>query len=155
MFTNGKDSGSNTINWKEDPRDYIEKVGMFGISLDGARTGNDITFTVTMDAVKTTTDSQDLRLFVAAVMDTIKYPGSANGLTEHHNAVIELLTGLTGKSINLISGSDTKESFTWTMRSEWIDHPDFSWQISGLKVVAWIQDYKNKDILQVREYLFD
>jgi len=155
MFTNGKDSGSNTTNWKKDPGDYIEKVGMFGIRLNGTRSGNELSFNVIMDAVKSTTNAQDLRLFVATVMDTIKYPGSANGLTQHHNAVIELLTGHTGKNIKLISGSDTKESFNWTMRSEWIDHSDFSWKISGLKVVAWIQNYKNKEILQVGELSFD
>ena len=155
MFTNGKDSGSNTTSWKNDPRDYIEKVGMFGIRLNGTQSGNDISFDVELDAVKSTTSSRDLRLFVAAVMDTVKYPGSANGLTEHHNAVIELLTGNTGKSIKLISGAVTKESFTWSMRTEWINHANLTYNMSGLKVVAWIQDYSNKEILQVNELNFD
>jgi hypothetical protein len=155
MFTNGKDSGSNTTNWKNDPKDYLDDVGLYGVRIYGSQSGNDISFDVELDAVKSTTSSRDLRLFVAAVMDTVKYPGSTNGLTEHHNAVIELLTGNTGKSIKLISGAVTKESFTWSMRTEWINHANLTYNMSGLKVVAWIQDYSNKEILQVNELNFD
>ena len=154
MFTNGKDSGSNTTNWKNDPKDYLDDVGFYGVTIAGTQSGNDISFDVYLDAIKSTTDSRDLRLFVAAVMDTVKYDGSANGLKEHHNAVIELLTGDTGKNIKLISGVVTKESFSWTMRKEWLNHPDFSYNMSGLKAVAWIQDYSSKEILQVNEFNF-
>ena len=154
MFTNGKDSGSNTTNWKNDPKDYLDDVGFYGVTIAGTQSGNDISFDVYLDAIKSTTDSRDLRLFVAAVMDTVKYGGSANGLKEHHNAVIELLTGDTGKNIKLISGVVTKESFSWTMRNEWLNHPDFSYNMSGLKAVAWIQDYSSKEILQVNEFNF-
>jgi hypothetical protein len=154
MFTNGKDSGSNTTNWKNDPKDYLDDVGFYGVTIAGTQSGNDISFDVYLDAIKSTTDSRDLRLFVAAVMDTVKYDGSANGLKEHHNAVIELLTGDTGKNIKLISGVVTKESFSWTMRNEWLNHPDFSYNMSGLKAVAWIQDYSSKEILQVNEFNF-
>jgi hypothetical protein len=76
-------------------------------------------------------------------------------LIEHHNAVIDLITGDTGKSIKLISGVVTKESFSWSMRTEWINHSDLTYNMSGLKVVAWIQDYKNKEVLQVNELNFD
>jgi hypothetical protein len=155
MFTNGNDSGSNTTNWKNDPNDYLEELGMYGIRISGNQSGYDIFFDIELDAVKSTASSRDLRLFIATVMGEVKYDGSANGLTEHHNAVIELLTGDTGKSITLISGVVTKESFTWSMRSEWINHAYFSYDISGLKVVAWIQDYNSKEVLQVTEFDFD
>ena len=155
MFTNGKDSGSNTTNWKNDPKNYLDKVGMYDLSISGTQSGTDISFDIELGAVKSTASSLDLRLFVATVMDTIKYPGSANGLTEHHNAVIELLTGDSGKSIKLVSGAVTSESFTWSMRTEWVNHSDFSYNISGLKVVAWIQDYESKEVLQVNELNFD
>ncbi|MDP6338992.1 MAG: hypothetical protein QF842_01525 [Candidatus Marinimicrobia bacterium] len=149
MFTNGKDSGSNTNNWKSDPRDYLDDIGLYTVNLSGNRSGNDISFDVHLNALKTTPNSKDLRLFVGAVMDTVKYPNSANGLSEHYDAVIELLTGDTGTRIELKSGVDKTESFTWTMRSEWINHPDISWKITGLKVVAWLQDYSSKEVLQV------
>ena len=155
MFTNGKDSGSNTTNWKNDPKKYLDDVGLYGVRISGNQSGNDISFDVELDAVKSTSSSRDLRLFIATVMDTVKYFGSANGLTEHHNAVIDLITGDTGKSIKLISGVVTKESFSWTMRTEWINHSDLTYNMSGLKVVAWIQDYSNKEILQVNELNFD
>ena len=155
MFTNGKDSGSNTTNWKNDPKGYLNDVSLYGVRISGIQSGNDISFDVELDAVKSTSSSRDLRLFIATVMDTVKYDKSPNGLLVHHNAVIDLLTGDTGKSIKLISGVVTKESFTWSMRTEWIDHSDLTYNMSGLKVVAWIQDYSNKEILQVNELNFD
>ena len=155
MFTNGKDSGSNTTNWKNDPKDYLNDVSLYGVRISGIQSGNDISFDVELNAVKSTSSSRDLRLFIATVMDTVKYDKSPNGLLVHHNAVIDLLTGDTGKSIKLISGVVTKESFTWSMRTEWINHSDLTYNMSGLKVVAWIQDYSNKEILQVNELNFD
>ncbi len=155
MYTNGKDSGSNTNNWKNDPRDYLDDVGLYTVNLTGSRAGNDISFDVNLGTLKTTSNSKDLRLFVGAVMDTVKYPNSANGLLEHHDAIIELLTGDTGKRIKLKSGVDKTESFTWTMRSEWINHPSISWKVTGLKIVAWVQDYDSKEVLQVNELEFD
>jgi hypothetical protein len=155
MFTNGKDSGSNTTNWKNDPKDYLNDVSLYGVRISGIQSGNDISFDVELDAVKSTSSSRDLRLFIATVMDTVKYDKSPNGLLVHHNAVIDLLTGDTGKSIKLISGAVTKESFSWSMRTEWINHSDLTYNMSGLKVVAWIQDYSNKEILQVNELNFD
>ena len=155
MFTNGKDSGSNTTNWKNDPKDYLNDVSLYGVRISGIQSGNDISFDVELDAVKSTSSSRDLRLFIATVMDTVKYDKSPNGLLVHHNAVIDLLTGDTGKSIKLISGVVTKESFSWSMRTEWINHSDLTYNMSGLKVVAWIQDYSNKEILQVNELNFD
>ena len=155
MFTNGKDSGSNTTNWKNDPKGYLNEVSLYGVRISGIQSGNDISFDVELNAVKSTSSSRDLRLFIATVMDTVKYDKSPNGLLVHHNAVIDLLTGDTGKSIKLISGVVTKESFTWSMRTEWIDHSDLTYNMSGLKVVAWIQDYSNKEILQVNELNFD
>ena len=155
MFTNGKDSGSNTTNWKNDPKGYLNDVSLYGVRISGIQSGNDISFDVELDAVKSTSSSRDLRLFIATVMDTVKYDKSPNGLLVHHNAVIDLLTGDTGKSIKLISGVVTKESFTWSMRTEWINHSDLTYNMSGLKVVAWIQDYSNKEILQVNELNFD
>jgi len=155
MFTNGKDSGSNTTNWKNDPKGYLNDVSLYGVRISGIQSGNDISFDVELDAVKSTSSSRDLRLYIATVMDTVKYDKSPNGLLVHHNAVIDLLTGDTGKSIKLISGVVTKESFTWSMRTEWINHSDLTYNMSGLKVVAWIQDYSNKEILQVNELNFD
>ena len=108
-----------------------------------------------MNAIQTTPASHDLRLFVATVMEIVQYPASTNLLTEHHNPVIELLTGNTGKQMKFISGITYTESFIWSMPDAWINHGDISWKSSDLKVVAWIQNYKSKEVLQVNEFGFD
>ena len=51
MFTNGKDSGSNTTNWKNDPKSYLDNVGLYGVRISGIQLGNDISFDVELDAV--------------------------------------------------------------------------------------------------------
>ena len=155
MYTNGKDSGSGTATWISDPKTYLEEVGLYEINLIGTRSGNEISFDVKMNVIETTPTSQDLRLFVATVIDTVHYPASPNGLTEHHNPVIALLTGNTGKQIKFISGITYTESFTWSMPSGWINHADILWKSSGLKAVSWIQNYKSKEILQVNEFRFN
>jgi len=155
MYTNGKDSGSGTATWISDPKTYLEEVGLYEINLIGTRSGNEISFDVKMNVIETTPTSQDLRLFVATVIDTVHYPASPNGLTEHHNPVIALLTGNTGKQMKFISGITYTESFTWSMPGGWINHADISWKSSGLKAVSWIQNYKSKEILQVNEFRFN
>ncbi len=155
MYTNGKDSGSGTATWISDPKTYLEEVGLYEINLIGTRSGNEISFDVKMNAIQTTPTSQDLRLFVATVMDTVNYPTSPNGLTEHHNPVIALLTGNTGKQMKFISGITYTESFIWSMPDAWINHSDITWKSSDLKAVAWIQNYKSKEVLQVNEFEFD
>ena len=155
MYTNGKDSGSGTATWISDPKTYLEEVGLYEINLSGSQSGNEISFDVKMNAIETTPTSQDLRLFVATVMDTVHYPASPNGLTEHHNPVIALLTGNTGKQMKFISGITYTESFTWSMPSDWINHSDITWKSSDLKAVAWIQNYNSKEVLQVNEFGFD
>ncbi len=155
MYTNGKDSGSGTATWISDPKTYLEEVGLYEINLIGTRSGNEISFDVKMNVIETTPTSQDLRLFVATVIDTVHYPASPNGLTEHHNPVIALLTGNTGKQMKFISGITYTESFTWSMPSGWINHADISWKSSGLKAVAWIQNYMSKEVLQVNVFRFE
>jgi len=41
------------------------------------------------------------------------------------------------------------------MPSSWKNHSKITWDSKDLKVVAWIQDYSNKQILQVAELNFD
>ena len=155
MYTNGKDSGSGTATWISDPKTYLEEVGLYEINLIGTRSGNEISFDVKMNAIQTTPTSQDLRLFVATVMDTVNYPTSPNGVREHHNPVIALLTGNTGKQMKFISGITYTESFIWSMPDAWINHSDITWKSSDLRAVAWIQIYKSKEVLQGNEFGFD
>tara|TARA_B100001029_G_scaffold103670_1_gene85425 strand:- start:267 stop:848 length:582 start_codon:yes stop_codon:yes gene_type:complete len=152
MYTNGKDSGSNTNNWKNDPRTYLNEVGLYEILIDGTQSGNSIDFNVTSSSISNS--SSDIRLYVATVMGHVKYSKSPNGLTDHHDAVIEILTGNSGKKMNYIAADKRVDSFSWSMPKNWIDHPSINWNSNDIKVVAWIQNYNSKEILQVFEYEF-
>ena len=66
MYTNVKDSGSNTNNWKNDPRTYLNEVGLYEILIDGTQSGNSIDFNVTSSSISNS--SSDIRLYVATVM---------------------------------------------------------------------------------------
>ena len=155
MYTNGKDSGSNPNNWKEDPKNYLSKVGIYDISIKGLQSGNSIDFEVLSSSVMNTGSSTNIRLYIATVMGLVKYPNSPNGLTEHHNAVIELITGNEGKKMSYISGVDYIESFNWSMPNNWINHNSINWKSEDIKVVAWIQNYNSKEILQAVSFDFD
>ncbi|MEE3196422.1 MAG: hypothetical protein VX260_05640, partial [Candidatus Neomarinimicrobiota bacterium] len=100
MFTNGKDSGSNTTTWKNDPKNYLNTIGLHEIYISGYQSDNDIDFNVTSSSIKNTVSGQDVRLFIATVMDLVKYQNSPNGLIDHHNAVIEQIVGDAGKKMS-------------------------------------------------------
>lgn len=155
MFTNGTDSGSNTNNWKNDPKAFLKDVGLYEIKIAGLQSGNSIDFNIISRSIKNSPEGKDLRLFVATVMGLVKYPNSLNGLTKHHNAVIEQILGNTGKKVSFINSVDYLENFSWSMPSSWKNHSKITWDSKDLKVVAWIQDYSNKQILQVAELNFD
>jgi hypothetical protein len=155
MFTNGTDSGSNTTNWKNDPKNFLNDVGLHEIKISGTQSGHSIDFTISSSAVKNSEEGVDVRLFVATVMDRVNYPNSYNGLTDHHSSVIELLLGNTGKKISYINGVDYIENFNWSIPDSWLSHRLISFDNNDLSVIAWVQDYTSKQILQVAEFNFD
>ena len=155
MFTNGMDSGSNTTKWKNDPNIFINEVGLHEIKISGMQSGNSIDFNISSSSVKNSKQGTDIRLFVATVMDKVDYPNSSNGLTTHHSSVIELLLNNTGKKISYINGVDYVETFNWSIPDKWLNHSLISFDSNDLSVIAWIQDYNSKRILQVAEFNFD
>jgi hypothetical protein len=88
-------------------------------------------------------------------MDRVNYPNSYNGLTDHHSSVIELLLGNTGKKISYINGVDYIENFNWSIPDSWLNHRLISFDNNDLSVIAWVQNYTSKQILQVAEFNFD
>ena len=154
MFTNGFDSGSSVNAWVEDPKKYLSDVSLYSISFQGARTTDSYNFEITATALKNTDDASDIRLFVATVMGKVVYPGSYNGMYEHHNVIIEQLAGNTGKSIKFIANVDYVDSFSWAMPSGWINSTELRWSENNLKVIAWVQNYGTKEILQAAEFNF-
>ncbi|MDB9884330.1 hypothetical protein OAD01_01440 [Candidatus Marinimicrobia bacterium] len=155
MFTNGKDSGSNTATWKNDPKDFINNIALHDIKISGTQSDNAIDFSITSSSVKNSKQSEDIRLFVATVMDKVNFPNSSNGLTDHRYSVIELLLTNAGKKISFINGVDFIETFNWSIPERWLKHSLLTFNNKDLSVIAWIQDYKSKEILQVTEFNFD
>ena len=155
MYTNGTDSGSNTTNWKNDPKNFLNEVGLHEIKITGTQSENSIDFKIVSSSVKSSKEGEDVRLFVATVMDEVNYLNSYNGLTNHHSAVIELLLGNAGKKISYIGSVNYIESFNWTIPNSWLDHREITFDSNDLTVIAWIQNYSTKNILQVAEFNFD
>ena len=154
MFTNGFDSGSSLNSWLEDPKKYLNTVSTYEISAKGSRLDGDLSIEVTTSNLKNSDDSSDIRLFVAAVMARVIYPGSFNGMYEHHNVVIEQLLGNSGKQIQYIANSNYMESFNWSIPQSWKNNSEIRWSAGNLKIVVWIQDYRSKEILQSAEFKF-
>ena len=155
MYTNGKDSGSNTTSWKNDPKNFLNNVGLHEIKISGSQSGNTIDFNISSSSVKNSKQGEDIRLFVATVMDEVIYPNSLNGLTSHHHSVIEMLLNNTGKKISFVNGVEYLEMFNWTIPESWLNHRLISFDSNDLSVIAWIQNYTSKEILQVAEFNFD
>lgn len=154
MFTNGKSSSSSTTKWKNDPKNQLGDIALFDISITGTLTGNDISFEVKSSSVASVETGENIRLFIATVMGNVTYNNSPNGLRDHHDAVIELVSGNTGKTMKYISGVEYVETMNWSMPSNWVNHSEITWKSEDLKVVAWLQDYSSKKILQVAEFDF-
>ena len=88
-------------------------------------------------------------------MDKVNYLNSYNGLTNHHSAAIELLLVNAGKKISYIGSVNYIENFNWTIPDSWLDHREITFDSNDLTVIAWIQNYSTKNILQVAEFNFD
>ncbi len=155
MFTNGKDSEHIVNNWISHPKQYIGEISLYDISISGTQSGNDISFTVRSTSLQSVDSGDDIRLFIATVMGQVMYDASPNGLRDHHDAVIELVPGNTGKKIDYIAGVEYEETIEWSMPDNWINHADITWKSEDLKVVVWIQDYSSKKVLQVMDFDFE
>ena len=154
MFTNGFDSGSSLNSWLDDPKKYLNTVSTYEISFQGAKSDNTVDFEVTTSNMRNIDDSMDIRLFVATVMEKVVYPGSFNGMYEHKNVVIDQLLGNCGKQIQYLANSNYTDNFNWSMPEAWKNNSEIRWSNSNLKVVAWIQDFSSKEILQSSEFKF-
>ena len=62
---------------------------------------------------------------------------------------LEILTKLPPNGVDFI------ETFNWSIPERWLKHSLLTFNNKDLSVIAWIQDYKSKEILQVTEFNFD
>lgn len=154
MLTNGSSSGSSVSAWVEDPNKYLNMVSPYSISFQGVLSNDYYNFDIAFKSLVKTAENSDIRLFVATTLKTVAYPRAYNGLKEHHNVMIEQLLGNEGKPIKFLFNVDYNESFTWKFSDDWLKNTELRWSKDKLRIVAWIQDYKTKEILQVEEFSF-
>ena len=149
LYSNGRDSGSNPATWRDDARSITNEISLFTLTSTSIKEGRDITVSVSAKSLIDTSPNTELKLFVAVVLDKVVYPSSPNGLTDHYDVVVDLLSGNSGKKIIFEANLSKIETFNWTFPDPWINKSIASWNSNELKIVSWIQDYNSKQILQV------
>ena len=154
MFTNGSSSGSSVSVWVEDPKKYLNTVSPYFLSFQGSALADSYNFDIAFKSLTNSDENSDIRLFVAASLKKVVYPGSFNGLYEHHNVMVQQLLGNEGKTIKFLSNVDYNESFSWKFSNDWINNTELRWSKESIRIVAWIQDYNSKEILQAEEFSF-
>jgi len=154
MFTNGSSSGSSVSVWVEDPKKYLNTVSPYFLSFQGSTLADSYNFDIAFKSLTNSDENSDIRLFVAASLKKVVYPGSFNGLYEHHNVMVQQLLGNEGKTIKFLSNVDYNESFSWKFSNDWINNTELRWNKESLRIVAWIQDYNSREILQAEEFSF-
>ena len=68
--------------------------------------------------------------------------------------MVQQLLGNEGKTIKFLSNVDYNESFSWKFSNDWINNTELRWNKESLRIVAWIQDYNSREILQAEEFSF-
>ena len=97
---------------------------------------------------ETNLSSTDLRLFVCTSIDSVYY-NSPTAYDNFENVFIEFLTSSSGQSLDLDGVNDVTQEFNWSMPTPWPNtNPNITWDISDLNVIAFVQNYTSKDVLQ-------
>ncbi len=150
MFTNGKESTGNPDIWVNDAKKYEGSQSLFTIDMSGNQDDQSYSIEVRMSALVAPAD-QTLALFVAAIVDSVDYPNSANGLTIHHNVVMDMVAGNSGEVIEFNENLKQFWESNWTVPNAWLNETDFDWAIENIWFVAWIQDLDTKEIIQANK----
>lgn len=146
MFTGGSDSGSNPPTWKNNAIAMVGDPTPVTIELNGGIQDMDVTVNVSISSESDLT-GQPTRLFVMATMDSVLYVGD-NGLPIHHHTAIEFLTENTGTPIVLNGVDDVVMNYAWSMDPDWPNNASVTWDIANLDIVAFVQNYSTKEVLQ-------
>tara|TARA_A100000164_G_scaffold83261_1_gene71108 strand:+ start:319 stop:918 length:600 start_codon:yes stop_codon:yes gene_type:complete len=155
LYSNGRDSGTSPATWRDDARNITNEISLFTMNSTSTKEGRDITVSVYAKSLIDTSPNAELKLFVAVVLDKVVYPNSPNGLTDHYDVVVDLLSGNRGKKVIFEANIPKVETFSWTFPDPWINKSIASWNSNELKVVSWIQDYSSKQILQVSKEVLE
>ena len=147
MFTGGGDSGSGSTTWQANALNMVGEDTPITIEINGSIFGSDVDVSVLISS-DLDLSSVNTRLIVAATMDSVYYAGP-NGLQHHHAVIIEYLTAdNTGDAIILDGNNNIQINYFWTMDSNWPNNSTVTWDISNLNIVAFVQNYSTKEVIQ-------
>lgn len=147
MFTGGNDSGSGPSTWSSNALSMIGNDTPVTIELGGGIDGYDVEVSVSISS-ESSMASDNTVLIVAATVDSVHYSGP-NGLPDHHSTIAGFLTAHTGDQITLDGSNDVIMDYVWSMDEDWPNNSTVTWDIDNLNIVAFVQNYTTKEILQV------
>jgi len=147
MYTGGDDSGSGPSTWRSHALGMIGDETPVTIELSGGIDGYDVNVSVSISS-ESNISSDNTVLIVAATVDSVHYSGP-NGLQDHHATIAGFITGNTGDQITLDGTNDVVMNYEWTMDEDWPNNSTVSWDIENLNIIAFVQNYTTKEILQV------
>ena len=146
-FGNGATIGGSASSWRSSGLSNIGSYTPITITLNGGMIDGELQVSVTVSSETNQTGS-DLRLFVMTSMDSVYY-NSPSAYDNFQNVFIEFLTSSSGQNLNLDGVTDYIQEFNWNMPSLWPNNnTNILWDISNLNIIAFVQNYSTKEVLQ-------
>ena len=146
-FGNGVTIGGSASSWRSSGLSNIGSYTPITITLNGGMIDGELQVSVTVSSETNQTGS-DLRLFVMTSMDSVYY-NSPSAYDNFQNVFIEFLTSSSGQNLNLDGVTNYIQEFNWNMPSIWPNNnTNILWDISNLNIIAFVQNYSTKEVLQ-------
>ena len=146
-FGNGSSAGSSAATWRSSGLSNIGDPTPVSILFNGGMINDVLQMSVTVSS-ESDLSTTDLRLFVCTSIDSVYY-NSPSAYDDFENIFIDFLTSSSGQDLDLDGVNDITEEFNWSMPSPWPNtNPNIIWDISDLNVIAFVQNYTSKDVLQ-------
>ena len=146
-FGNGSSAGSSAATWRSSGLSNIGDPTPVSIVFNGGMIDDELQMSVTVSS-ESDLSTTDLRLFVCTSIDSVYY-NSPSAYDDFENVFVDFLTSSSGQDLDLDGVNDITEEFNWSMPSPWPNtNPNIIWDISDLNVIAFVQNYTSKDVLQ-------
>jgi len=146
-FGNGATVGGSASSWRSSGLSNIGTYTPIAIEFNGGMVDGELQVSVTVSS-ETNQSSSDLRLFVMTSIDSVYY-NSPSAYDNFQNVFIEFLTNSSGQSLSLDGVTNYTQEFNWNMPSPWPNNnTSILWDISDLNVIAFVQNYSSKEVLQ-------
>lgn len=146
-FGNGSSIGGSASSWRSSGLSNIGSYTPVSIDLNGGMIDGELQMSISVSS-ETNQSSSDLRLFVMTSMDSVYY-NSPSAYDNFQNVFIEFLTNSSGESLTLDGVSAYTQDFNWNMPNPWPNtNPSILWDISNLNIIAFVQNYSTKEVLQ-------